>query len=106
MFDAHNRAGASKFSGGVNGVVGRDRQSSPAGRALPSAWEKGQIGLRNRRNSRPAGPWIRSPLPSLHSPTQHRRGADTQSTLRIGLQHILSCLHSDPLAERFIVREH
>lgn len=42
----------------------------------------------------------------LNSATQHRRSADTQSTRRIGLQHILSCLYSDFLAERFIAHKH
>lgn len=49
---------------------------------------------------------VASPCRSLHSATQHRRSADTQSILRIGLQHIVSCLYSDLSAERFIAREH
>ena len=43
---------------------------------------------------------------SLYAAAQHRCRADTQRILRIGLQHILSRLCSDLLAQRFIAREH
>lgn len=85
----------------------------PVGCALASDWEKGQVenhvgqvGCRSVRiHDRPGYPG-RQCFAALHSATQHRRSADTQSILRIGLQHIVSCLYSDRFAKRFIAREH
>lgn len=85
----------------------------PVGCALASDWEKGQVenhvgqvGCRAVRiHDRPGYP-SRQCFAALHSATQHRRSADTQSILRIGLQHIVSCLYSDLFAKRFIAREH
>jgi hypothetical protein len=59
------------------------------------------------QNSRSAWlSWSPALCRSLHGAAQHRCRADTQSILRIGLQHILSRLCSDLLAQRFIAREH